>query len=211
MFDFSRNAILLSFEQSLQRLGLEKVDILYFHDVPEEQYQVAIKEGYPALAQLRSQGVVKAIGAGMGNLELLVRFAREGDFDCLLLPWRYTLVDQAVLSEFLPLCVEKGISIIIGAPYDGGRMLGLTPASPETQERLRRLNAVCDRYQVPIRAAALQFVAAHPAVVSVIPGPRSVQEIKDNISMMQHPIPLEFWDELRQEQLVPRDAPTPQE
>ena len=211
VFDFSRNAILRSFEQSLQRLGLERVDILYLHDPPPEQYQVAINEGYPALAQLRSQGVVKAIGAGMGNLELLIRFAREGDLDCFLLPWRYTLLDQSALSEFLPLCVTKGISIIMASPYDSGRMLGTNPAPPETREQVHRVNAVCGRYGVPIRAAALQFVASHPAMVSVIPGPRSIQEIENNISMMQHSIPLEFWDRLRQESLIPPEAPTPKE
>ncbi len=216
--DFSRDAILRCFERSLQSLGLEKVDILYFHDVPDEHYQQAIKEGYPTLAELRSQGMVKAIGAGLGNLRLLVQFIKEGDFDCFLLHQKYTLLDQSALSEFLPLCLERGISIIIGGPYDGGLIFGLPHYVPivesaprETKERVRRLRAVCDKYRVPVSAAALQLVSAHPAVVSVIPGPRSVQEVKDNIRMMQHPTPSQFWDELRQERLIPNEAPTPKE
>ncbi len=215
-FDFSRDGVLRCFEGSLQRLRLDMVDILYIHMVPPEHYQQAIREAFPALAELRAQGVVKAIGAGMNNLQLLLQFIREGDLDCFLLPDRYHLLDQSALSEFLPLCVEKGISIIMGTPYDGGRILGRPeytpqrdPTPPETLQRVRRLWAVCDRHRVPVRAAALQFVSAHPAAVSVIPGPRSVQETKDNISMMQHPIPPEFWDELRREGLIPKEAPTP--
>ena len=209
--DYSRDAILRSFELSLQSLGLEKVDILFLHDVPDEFYQQAITEGYPTLAELRSQGAVKAIGAGMSDLRLLSQFAREGDFDCFLLHQSYTILNQSALSEFLPLCLEKGISIIIGGPYDGGLIFGLPHyvpgvevAPPEKQERVRGLRAVCNKYKVPVNAAALQLVSAHPAVVSVIPGPRSVQELKDNIQMMQRPIPPEFWDELRGEGLIPK-------
>ena len=215
-FDFSRDGILRSFEQSLQRLGLESVDTLFLHSVPDEHYQQAVKEAYPTLAELRSQGVVKAIGAGMSNLRLLVRLALEGDFDCFLLAERYTLLDQSALSEFLPLCLETGISIIMATPYEGGRILGRgdyvpdqNPTPPDVVEQVHRLRAVCDRHKVPIGAAALQFVGAHPAVVSVIPGPRSIHEVRDNIRMMQHPISAEFWADLRQKGLIPGEAPTP--
>jgi D-threo-aldose 1-dehydrogenase len=209
VYDFSRSAILRSFEQSLQRLGLESVDILFLHDVPEGHYQQAIEQASPTLAELRSQGVVTAIGAGMGNLDLLIRFAEEADFDCFLLPSRYTLMDQTALAEFLPLCRQKGISIIMGAPYDGGRIFGRARTTAEFAERLDRIRTVCKRHNVPIKAAALQFAAAHPAAVSVIPGPRTAEEVKDNIRMMAHPIPSELWDDLRDEKLVHPESPTP--
>ncbi len=215
-FDFSRDGILRSLEQSLQRLRLETVDIVFLHSVPDEHYKQAVKEAYPTLAELRSQGVIKAIGAGMSNIRLLVRLALEGDFDCFLLAERYTLLDQSALSEFLPLCLEKGISIIMATPYEGGRIFGrgyyvpdLNPTPPAIEEQVRRLRAVCDRHKIPVGAVAIQFVSAHPAVVSVIPGPRSVNEVRDNIRMAQYPIPAELWSDLRQEGLIPSEAPTP--
>ena len=221
VFDFSRDAVLRSFEQSLQRLRLERVDILLLHVVPEEHYQTAIDEGFPALAALRSQGAVKAIGAGLTPLNLLLRFVREADFDCFLLPNRYTLTEQTAIEEFLPICQERNISIIIGAPYNNGRMLGrlavhidrvkLGEQTPEELARLRRYQTICDRYRVPIRAAALQFVAAHPSVASVLPGPGSMEEMTDNIRMMEHSIPPEFWAEMVAEGLISSDCPLPVE
>jgi D-threo-aldose 1-dehydrogenase len=209
VFDFSRDAILRSVDQSLDRLSLERVDILYLHDVPEEHFEQAIVEAAPALAELRAEGRVSAIGAGLGNLDLLVGFAREADFDCFILPWRYTLMDQSALAEFLPLCMEKGISIVMGAPYDTGGLFGRRSRTPEYTDKLRRINGVCDLHEVPVKAAALQFVAAHPATVSVIPGPASVHEVEDNVQMMQHPTPPEFWEELRHEGLIAPGSPTP--
>ncbi len=215
-FDFSRDGVLRCFEQSLQRLRLDKVEILYLHVVPEEHYRQAIEEAYPTLAELRSQGVVKAIGAGMSDLKLIARFIREGDFDCFLIPYKYTLLDQSALSEVLPLCLEKDVSIVIGTPFTGGYLLGpdhvspdSSPPPPGTEERVRRIWAVCDRYRVPVGAAALQFVCAHPAVASTIPGARSVREAKENIRLMQYPIPPEYWDDLRREGLISSEAPTP--
>ena len=123
VFDFSRDAVLRSLEQSLQRLRLEHVDILLLHVVPREHYRTAIEEGFPTLAELRSQGVVRAIGAGLTPLDLLLRFAREADFDCFLLPERYTLMEQPAIDEFLPICQERDIAVIIGAPYNNGRLM----------------------------------------------------------------------------------------
>ena len=208
-FDFSRSGILRSYDQSLDRLGLERVDILFLHDVPPEHYQQAIEEAGPTIAELRSQGKVKAIGVGMHDLTLLAAFAREGDFDCFILPMRYTLLKQPALSEFLPLCVEKGIGIIIATPYEDGALLGEMHAPPESRDRVRRLESVCRRHQVPLKAAALQFPSAHPAVVSLLTGPRSIEEQEDNVRMMQHEIAPELWDDLRREGLIPVEAPTP--
>ena len=209
VFDFSRDAILRSVDQSLDRLSLERVDILYLHDVPEEHFEQALVEAAPALAELRAEGRGSAIGAGLGDLDLLVGFAREADFDCFILPSRYTLVEQSALAEFLPLCIEKGISIVMGAPYDTGGLFGRGSRTPEYTEKLRRVQGVCDLHEVPMKAAALQFVAAHPTAVSVIPGPASVPEVEDNVQMIQHTIPTAFWQELRHEGLIAPDSPTP--
>ncbi|MDA1347514.1 MAG: aldo/keto reductase [Chloroflexi bacterium] len=215
-FDFTRDAILRAVESSLRRLRLDRVDMLFLHVVPEMHYQTAVDQGFPALAELRDQGVVKAIGAGLTPLHLLLRFVREADFDCFLLPNRYTLTAQTAIGEFLPLCQERNISIIIGAPYNNGRMLGqiadhvdLPDQSPDELAYIGRYRTICDRYGVPIKAAALQFVMAHPAVVSVIPGPVSLAEMTDNIRMMQRSIPPELWTDMVAEGLILSGCPLP--
>ena len=216
VFDFSRDGVLRSFEESLERLGLDRVDIALIHD-PDDHYEQAIRESYPALAELRSQGVVKAIGAGMNDWQPLARFAREGDFDCFLLAGRYTLLDQSGLAELLPLCEQKRISIILGGPYNSGILASdlstdatyfYRKAPPDALERARHVKSVCDRHGVPLKAAALQFGLAHPAVAATIPGARSVAELEENVRMAGYPIPDDLWAELRGEGLVPDDAPT---
>ena len=218
VFDFTRDAVLRSLEQSLQRLRLDHVDILFLHVVPREHYRTAIEEGFPTLAELRSQGVVRAIGAGLTPLDLLLRFAREADFDCFMLPERYTLLEQPAIDEFLPICQQRGIAVIIGAPYNNGRLLrrpavhtNLGEQTPDELEHLRCYETICARYGVPIKAAALQFVSAHPSVVSVVPGPGSMKEMTDNIEMMRHPIPGELWADMSAEGLISPGCPLPAE
>ncbi len=217
VFDFSYDGVMRSFEASLKRLNLERIDILHIHD-PDDHYQEAIEGAYPALAKLRRQGLIGAVGAGMNQAEMLARFAREGDFDCFLLAGRYTLIDHTGLKELLPLCVEKHISIIIGGPYNSGILAtGARPgakfnyadAPPNILEKVRRVQQVSERFSVPMRAAALQFPLAHPAVASVIPGARSVAELEENFRLMSHPIPAEFWAALREAKIIPPQAPTP--
>lgn len=217
VFNFTYDGAMRSFEESLERLGLDRVDILLIHD-PDNHYGQAIEGAYKALAELRSQGVVTAIGAGMNQWEMEARLAREGIFDCFLLAGRYTLLDHTALTEFLPLCQDKKISVILGGPYNSGILasdltesatFNYLPAQPQVLAQARRCQAVCGRHGVPLKAAALQFVLAHPAVTSVIPGPRSVAEAEENFSMIQYPIPAQLWDELRQEGLIPPEAPTP--
>ena len=217
VFDFSRDGVLRSIDESLRRLRLDRVDILLIHD-PDDHYDQAFREAYKVLDELRSQGVVTAIGAGMNQWEMEARLAREGVFDCFLLAGRYTLVDHSALSEFLPLCQEKKISVIIGAPHNRGILaadlseagsFSHLPVRPEIVERARRCKAVCDRHGVPLKAAALQFILAHPAVASVIPGPRSVAEAEENFRMVEFPIPTDLWSELRHEGLIPSEAPMP--
>ena len=216
-FDFSAQGVRRSFAESLQRLGLEHIDILYVHD-PDNHYEQALTEAFPVLAELRAQGHVTAIGAGMNQWEMELAFAKAGYCDCFLLAGRYTLLDQTALPEFLPYCVERHISVIAGGPYNSG-ILAVGPregatfnyraAAPEMMDKARRINAVFERYSVPLKAAALQFILAHPAIASVIPGARSVAEVEDNIRMVEWPIPADLWAELKTAGLIAAAAPTP--
>jgi len=216
-FDFSAAGARESFASSLDRLGLERVDILFVHD-PDAHYDQARAGAFPVLMELRAQGRVKAIGAGMNQWQMELAFAREGYCDCFLLAGRYTLLDQTALSEFLPYCVERGIGVVAGGPYNSG-ILAVGPradatfnyraATPEMLDRAARIAAVCARHQVPLKAAALQFILAHPAIVSVIPGARALAEVEDNVRMVEHPIPAALWSELRAESLIAPGAPIP--
>jgi D-threo-aldose 1-dehydrogenase len=218
-FDFSRQGVLKSFAESLERLGMERLDILYIHD-PDNHYEQALTQALPVLIELREQGRVKAIGAGMNQWEMELQFAKTGQCDCFLLAGRYTLLDQTALPEFLPYCVEQHISVIAGGPYNSG-ILAVGPregatfnyraASAEMLDKAQRINAVCARYQVPLKAAALQFVLAHPAIASVIPGARSAAEVEDNVRMVEWPIPADLWAALKQAGLIAEAAPTPNE
>jgi D-threo-aldose 1-dehydrogenase len=219
VFDYSYDGIMRTFELSLQRLNLAHVDILNIHD-PDDHWQEAIEIVYPALHRLRGEGVVRAIGVGMNQAEMLARFAREGDFDCLLVAGRYTLIDHTGLRELLPICERRGISAIIGGPYNSGILAtGARPgatynyveALPAVMEKVAAIEAICARHQVPLQAAALQFPMAHPAVAAIIPGARSVSEVEENIRLMNLPIPKHFWDELRHLHLLPPEAPIPQQ
>ncbi len=218
-FDFTYDGVMRSYEESRKRLKLERLDILYIHD-PDDHFDEAMRGAYRALDELRRAGAVRCIGAGMNQAEMLVRFAKEGDFDCFLLAGRYTLIDHTGLKELLPLCAEKAISIVIGGPYNSGILAtGARPGakfdyhepSPEIFENVRHIEEICARHSVPLKAAALQFPLAHPAVAAIIPGARSVAEVDENFRLMGFPIPQNFWAELRDKSLLPEDAPTPDE
>lgn len=208
VYDFSKDGIIKSFEQSMERLKLSTVDILYFHDVQREFYQQSIDSGILGLMELKSQGV-KAIGVGVRDVKLLTEYAQTGVFDCLLVPGLYTLLDQSALPEVFTECESRGISIIIGGPYDAGFITGSLKIAPELQPKLDAINSVCTSYDVPLKAAAMQFPAAHSLVASVLTGPKSVRELQENMDMMSHPIKNEFWDALRSENLISLDAPVP--
>ena len=216
-FDFSREGVRESFASSLERLGLARVDILFVHD-PDEHFQEALTQAFPALMELRAQGLVRAIGAGMNQWQMELAFAREGHCDCFLLAGRYTLLDQSALSEFLPYCVAHGIGVIAGGPYNSGILaVGARPgatfnyraAPAEMMDKAARIGAICARYHLPLKAVALQFILAHPAIVSVIPGARSLAEVEENVTMVELPLPGELWAELKQTGLIAADAPTP--
>ena len=217
VFDFSRDGVLRSIEETLSRLDLDRLDIVLIHD-PDDHWWQAIGEAYPALAELRSQGVIGAIGAGMNQWEMPARFAVEGDFDCFLLAGRYTLLDHSGLMALLPLCAAKDVSVILGGPYNSGVLASdLGPGTtyfyrqtpPEVLERAKQIKAVCDRHETPLKAAALQFGLAHPVVAATIPGPRTPDEVEENVAMASFDIPEELWSELKDEGLIPAAAPTP--
>ena len=230
-FDYSRDAVLRSIEGSLKRLKTDRLDIVLIHDpddgksiepgwVPGDRanFDQVMAEAYPALAELREQGVVKAIGLGMNQWQMLADFARAGNFDAFLLAGRYTLLEQESLRELLPLCAERDVRIIIGGPYNSGILAtgaieGATynyAAAPEPLlERVRGIEAVCARHDVPLQAAALQFPFGHSAVATVIPGARTVAEVEGNVGFLHHAISADFWAELKQEGLIDAASPTP--
>jgi aryl-alcohol dehydrogenase-like predicted oxidoreductase len=204
VFDFSYDGVRRSFEESLARLGMERIDILHIHD-PDEHFDEAMSGAFQALADLRADGIIGAVGAGMNQAEMLTRFAREGDFDCFILAGRYTLLDRSGLDELLPLCADKGIAVIAAGVYQSGLLAdprpgasdGYAPVRPERLRRALELQGICAEFDVPLRAAAVQFPFSHPAVTSVIVGVRSPEEVDDAVAMMSHPIPDALWERLR--------------
>jgi D-threo-aldose 1-dehydrogenase len=216
VFDYSGDGVRRSLEESLQRMGLDRVDIALIHD-PDEHWAEAIDGAWPALERLRAEGAISAIGAGMNHSAMLARFARETDMDVFLLAGRYTLLDQSALDELLPLCVERGIAVLVGGVMNSGVLadprpgsrFDYAPASPEILERARRHGRVCARHDVPLRAAAMQFPLAHPAVMSLVAGVRTPAHLDDYPTMLSQPIPAALWAELRAEGLLASDAPVP--
>ncbi|MDO0909935.1 aldo/keto reductase [Streptomyces sp. DT2A-34] len=216
VWDFSEDGVRRTLEASLRRLGLDRVDVVYLHD-PDDHAEWAFREGYPALEKLRSEGVVGAIGAGMSQARMLTRFVRDTDVDVVLCAGRYTLLDQEALAELLPAAEARGTSVVIGGAFNSGLLANPKPgatynyatASPELLHRALRLKSVADRHGTTLRAAALAFCAAHPAVASVLVGARSAAEVVDCAHQFAAPVPAAFWRELRGDGLVPPDAPVP--
>jgi D-threo-aldose 1-dehydrogenase len=215
-FDFSYDGVMRSVDESLERLGLDRIDILHIHD-PDDHYEAALNGAYRALDRLRSEGAIGAVGAGMNQAEMLARFAREADFDCFLLAGRYTLLDQVALKELLPECVERGIAIIAGGVYNSGILADPKPgahydyqAAPAALlERAQRIRDACLRHKVPLKAAAEQFPLGHPAVECVVVGCRSAAQLDESIAMFELDIPPDLWRDLKVEGLLPAQTPTP--
>ena len=200
VFEFSRDGVLRSFDESLDRLGLDHVDTLLIHD-PDDHLDQAIGEAYPALDELRRGGVVRSIGAGMNQAPALARIVRETDVDCVLLAGRYTLLDRSGLDDLLPLCAERGVAVLAAGVFNSGILADGTtydyaPASPELVARTRALAAVCARWDVPLAAAAVQFPARHPAVKTVLVGCRSAAEIEEDARLFGLDLPEGLWDDL---------------
>ena len=226
-FDYSYAGTMRSFEDSLQRLGLEHIDILFIHDAdafthgPEKAkhyFNQAMDGCYPALVKLKEQGLVKAIGVGINNWDIMLDFMKAGDFDCLLMAGRYTLLEQEPLDELLPLCEKRGAAIVIGGGLNSGILAtgavpgakyNYAPAPEHIMDKVRRIEVVCKTHGVPLAAAALQFLLAHPAVAAHVPGTRTVEQMDQNATWISHPIPKDFWNDLKDKGLLRRDAPVP--
>lgn len=226
VYDYSYDGVMRSLEFSLERLGVDSVDILYAHDLDvfthgsEAARDVRLEElmagGYKALMSLRDQGVIKAFGAGVNEWQSCQWLAERGDFDLFLLAGRYTLLEQEALETFLPLAEQRGIGIIIGGPYNSGILAtgpkpgafyNYDPAPQDILDRVARIEAVCKRHTVRMVDAAFQFPLRHPAIVSVIPGGQGVAEMEANAVAAKAEIPLALWAELKAEGLMRKDAP----
>jgi len=216
VYDYSRDGVLRSIEESLTRLGTDRLDIALVHD-PDDYVDEALATALPTLIELRDQKVVTAIGAGMNQTAALERFARESDPDMFLLAGRYTLLEQTALQSFLPLCGQRGIAVVAGGVFNSGLLADAgagarydyDPAPADLIARTRRLSEVCQCHGVPLKAAALQFPIAHPRVAAVLTGVRSRAELDENARLFDLPIPGELWRELKAEGLLADDAPTP--
>ena len=224
-YDYSYDGIMRSYEESLGRLGIDNVDILYVHDVDayahggREGSERAIRSlidlgGWRALTELRANGDVLAIGTGVNEWQPCARLLELADPDLFLLAGRYTLLEQDPLETLFPQCMEKNARVVIGGPYNSGVLAG-TPTynyaeiPPDIAARVAEIGKVCDAHRVPMARAALQFVAAHPVVVSVIPGGQNVEQTLQNARLLDEKIPAAFWAELKEKQLIHADAPTP--
>ena len=221
VFDYTYDGVMRSLEHSHLRLGLAKIDIALIHDVDfwtikdrgvlDERFKTVMDGGFKALDELRKAGVIGAIGVGINESDTSLRFIQAGDFDCMLLAGRYTLLEQGGLEEFLPECVKRNVSVILGGPYNSGILTGgvkpgathdYVAAPAPLIEKAQKIEAVCQRHGVELGAAAMQFPLFHPALCAVIPGALSIAEVKQNVGRMSAKIPAELWSELKREKLL---------
>ncbi|MDM3872118.1 aldo/keto reductase [Porticoccus sp. W117] len=227
-YDYSYDGVMRSFESSLQRTGLDRIDILYMHDIGpfthgatnEQLFPIAMDGGYKAMAKLRDQGLIKAIGLGVNEYQVCEQALEYGDWDCFLLAGRYTLLEQESLNTFLPKCKQRNCSIVIGGAYNSGILATGTrksgtihydygPAPQDVINKVAQIEALCDEHNIPLPAAALQFPLAHPAVASVIPGMGNAKRIQQTLDLFNTSIPQTFWQALREQHLVHEATPLP--
>ncbi|HTR82905.1 MAG TPA: aldo/keto reductase, partial [Reyranella sp.] len=228
VFDYTYDGVMRSLEHSHFRLGISRIDIALVHDVDfwtikdrdilDQRFKTVMDSGFKALDELRRAGVIGAIGVGINESDTSLRFIQAGDFDCMLLAGRYTLLEQGGLQEFLPECVKRNVSVILGGPYNSGILTGgvkdntthdYVQAPRELIDKARKIEAVCQHHGVELGAAAMQFPLFHPAVAAVIPGALATAEVKQNVARMSARIPVEVWSELKREKLLDPAAPTP--
>jgi D-threo-aldose 1-dehydrogenase len=228
VFDYGYDSVMESHAQSLERLGVARVDILLCHDIGqlthgarhEAHVQEFLAGGYRAMRELRDSGAVRAIGLGVNEWQVCCELLERCDFDCLMLAGRYTLLEQTPLDQLLPLCAQRGISILSAGPLNSGILAAgsraaarshynYAPPPPEIVERVRALETACEEFDVPLQAAALQFPLAHPCVASVVTGSSGGAESRRARDMFGYAIPVEFWRALRDRNLVDRRAPLP--
>lgn len=231
VFDYTYDGVMRSYEASRERIGVANADILLVHDVctfsqgSQEMSDAKVRElfdggGYRALTELRDAGEIAAIGAGVNEWQVCEKLLGLGDFDGFLLAGRYTLLEQEALNSFLPLCEKRDVGIILGGPYNSGILAtGAVPgakynyadAPAEILGRVNKIEAVCAAHDIPLIAAALQFVLGHPCVKTVVPGAVSANEVQSNVALMERAIPAALWSDLRGEGLIRPDAPLPEE
>ncbi|WP_316355079.1 aldo/keto reductase [Devosia sp.] len=223
LYDYSYDGVMRSFEDSQQRLGLNRIDILYVHDIGVATHGVEGNKplwaqlaggGYKALRELRDAGVIKAIGLGVNEWQVLMDAFALGDWDVFLLAGRYTLLEQTSLDPFMTTCVERGASVVIGGPFNSGILVGgdkfnYAKAPEEIVTKVRAIEAVCREFGVPLPAAALQFPLTHPAVCNVLPGPRSPQELDGILDWWDAKVPDELWTALAAKGLLAPGTPIP--
>lgn len=222
VYDYSYDGVMRSFEHSIQRLGLDRIDMLLVHDIGEyvhgpdnERHLRDLREGGSrALADLKRGGAIRAAGLGVFERQACLDALQWGEWDMFLLAGAYTLLEQGALQDLLPACERRGVSIVIGSPFNAGVLVGgdlwnYKPVPQPVRDKVAALRSLCDEFGVPIAAAALQFPLAHASVASVIPGPRNVDELNQAIAAMRHPIPDELWAALRQRELIHPQAPIP--
>ncbi len=227
-FDYSYDGVMRSLEHSHLRLGIDRIDIALVHDVDfwttkdravlDQRFKTVMDSGFRALDELRKAGVIGAIGVGINESDTSLRFIKAGDFDCMLLAGRYTLLEQGGLDEFLPECLKRNVSVILGGPYNSGILTGgvkpgathdYAAAPANLIDKAQKIEAVCQRHGVELGAAAMQFPLFHPALCAVIPGALSIAEVKQNVGRLSVKIPVELWSELKREKLINPSAPTP--
>jgi D-threo-aldose 1-dehydrogenase len=227
-YDYSYDGVMRSYEDSLQRLGLAHIDILLIHDIGvlthgdrhREMFEQLTSGGLRALDELQTAGDITAVGVGVNEVEVCLELMRSARIDLILLAGRYTLLEQTPLEELFPLCQREGVQIVVGGPYNSGILATGTRGSgtlyhnyvaapKEIVTRVSELENICDRYKVPLPAAALQFPLAHPQVVSVIPGLESAERVAETVRLYNTRIPSEFWDALRTAGYLRADAPVP--
>lgn len=228
-WDYSAAGVRRSVEDSLQRLGLARLDVAFVHDCDAATHgananavrRQVIDEALPALRALQREGLVRAVGLGVNDVQIVLDVLREADLDVLLLAGRYSLLDHGALPELLPHCLQRGVRIALGGAFNSGLLatgargaavarFNYAPAAREWVERTARIEAIGDTHGVPLRAAALQFPLAHAAIDLVLVGARSAGEWQDAMAMVRHPIPAAYWRDLRAAGLLPENAPTPQ-
>lgn len=202
-FDFSRDGVRRSLEESLDRLGVDRVDVVHVHD-PDDYEQDALDGAFPALLELRDDGVIKAVGAGMNQTAMLTRFVDRVDLDCVLVAGRLSLLDQSATIDLLPSCAARGVKVIVGGVFNSGVLAdpkaGATydyaAAPPDVVRRAERLAAICADHDVPLAAAAIQYPTRFPEVATVLVGARSADEVRDDVALFERPLPDGLWRDL---------------
>ena len=226
-YDYSYDGTMRCIEESMHRLGISKIDILHIHDVDyfthkekhlvEKYFSEAIKGAYKALEELKRNGDISAISIGINEFEMAERFLKEVDVDCVMLAGRYTLLEQNSLKTFLPLCEKNKVDILLAAPFNSGILAGseknlnwnYAKASKELIDKVNSLKRICDNYNIPLAAAAIQFPLAHPVVKTVVTGAVNVKELLENINYLEVKIPNDFWQELKELNLIAKESPVP--